>query len=280
MSNNIQESELIINSDGSIYHLQLTPDEIADLIITVGDPDRVEMVSKYFDSIEVKKAHREFVTHTGFIGKKRLSVISTGIGTDNIDIVMNELDALVNIDFESRLPKAENKSLKIVRVGTSGSLRKEIPVDAFVASAAGLGLDSLMHYYKIDDSSKLDNLDLTLPFLPYYFEAGSELLNLFPDFTKGITATCPGFYAPQGRSLRLEAVDKNLLDKLRNIKINGVQVSNFEMETAGIYGLSQLMGHQALSLNAILANRETGVFSSKATETVDKLIQKALEVLV
>ncbi|MEX2588659.1 MAG: nucleoside phosphorylase, partial [Chitinophagales bacterium] len=266
MNNSIKDSELILNPDGSIYHLQLRPEEIADLIFTVGDPDRVEMLSKYFDRIEFKKAHREFVTHTGYIGTKRMSVISTGIGTDNIDIVLNELDALANIDFDTKTIKTDFQQLKIIRIGTSGSLHRSIPVDTFVASAAGLGLDSLMHYYQIDKKNKPD-IGVELPILPYFFEADQNLLNKFSGMHSGITATCPGFYAPQGRSLRLKAKDAQILDKLRSVKINEMAVTNFEMETAGIYGLAHLMGHKALSLNAILANREAGTFSKNPQAT-------------
>lgn len=279
MPNKIQESELIINPDGSIYHLHLRPEEIADLIITVGDQDRVANVSKHFDRIEHKKQHREFVTHTGFIGNKRLSVISTGIGTDNIDIVLNELDALFNVDFETREIKAKKKQLKILRIGTSGSLQASIPVDSFLASAAALGFDSLMHFYKIKAENKLD-LDLDLPLLPYYFKADNSLLELFPNMQKGITATCPGFYAPQSREIRLSPSKRDFLEQLKTVQIDGLSISNFEMETAGIYGLGNLLGHKTLSLNAILANRANGSFSKNPGKTVEQLIQLALESLL
>lgn len=276
MTQHINNSELIINPDGSIYHLQLKPEEISDLIFTVGDPDRVEMLSKYFDRIEYKKQHREFITHTGFIGKTRITVISTGIGTDNIDIVLNELDALANIDFGSKTVKKHFKQLKIIRIGTSGSLHENIPVDSFVASAAGLGMDNLLHFYKVDSKHK-PNLGIELPVKPYFFKSDKDLLKLFDKLDNGITATCPGFYAPQGRMVRLQITDDQILYKLRLFEYNNLKVTNFEMETAALYGLAHLMGHKALSLNAILANRESGTFSSNPKKTVEALIQFALE---
>jgi uridine phosphorylase len=288
MTNRIAESELIINARGSIYHLDVRPDELASDIITVGDPDRVEQVSQHFDSVEVKRNHREFVTHTGYIGKKRLSVISTGIGTDNIDIVLNELDALVNINFETRTINPQLKQLNIVRIGTSGSLQKAIPIDSFLASTHGLGIDSLLNFYQTTPNKT--EQDMLAAFItqtklstqvsaPYISPCSQSLLQHFPDFHQGITVTCPGFYGPQGRVLRLGLSNPGFIESLTHFKFDGHTISNFEMETAGIYGLGKLLGHQVLSLNAIMANRITGEFSKDSKKTIDSLIIKTLEIL-
>lgn len=281
-------SELILNPDGSIYHLNLLPEQIADTVITVGDPDRVHEISKYFDTIEHKVQKREFVTHTGTFRGKRLSVISTGIGTDNIDIVLNELDALVNIDLKNRVEKTTLTSLNIIRIGTSGAMQQDIPVDQFLVSQFGIGLDGLMHYYDtqnnaeehmtflhfMEDVSKKTNF----PIRPYIASAGENLVEkLAYDFNKGITITCPGFYAPQGRILRGNISVNNLLENLSQFSYKDLRCTNFEMETAGIYGLANLLGHQAISFNAILANRITNEFSQKPKETVQSLIELVLE---
>jgi len=281
-------SELILNPDGSIYHLNLLPEQIADTVITVGDPDRVHEISKYFDTIEHKVQKREFVTHTGTFRGKRLSVISTGIGTDNIDIVLNELDALVNIDLKNRVEKTTLTSLNIIRIGTSGAMQQDIPVDQFLISQFGIGLDGLMHYYDtqnnaeehmtflhfMEDVSKKTNF----PIRPYIASAGENLVEkLAYDFNKGITITCPGFYAPQGRILRGNISVNNLLENLSQFSYKDLRCTNFEMETAGIYGLANLLGHQAISFNAILANRITNEFSQKPKETVQSLIELVLE---
>ncbi len=285
----IAESELIINNRGAIYHLDVRPEELATTIILVGDPDRVKKVSAHFDRIEHQAQHREFITHTGYIGNQRLSVTSTGIGPDNIDIALNELDALVNIDFETREIKEELTSLNIVRFGTSGSLQADIPVDSFVASTHGLGLDNLLNYYaytKTDEENELTHafvgqtgLDtsITIP----YISAGSEtLLNKFPNsFYKGITVTCPGFYGPQGRVLRLPLKSPGLINKLTDFNFNGQRITNFEMETSAIFGLGKLMGHQCMSINAIVANRVVQEFSKDGNAAVEKLIVAGLEVL-
>ena len=257
----ISESDLIINPDGSIYHLNLLPEDIADTIITVGDQDRVAEVSKHFDSIELKKGKREFITHTGYLGKKRISVISTGIGTDNIDIVFNELDALVNINFETRTVNKELKSLNIIRVGTSGSIREDIEVGSILASSYGLGLDALMSYYEqdlsIEDTYLLQQIKAHLPVLksePYLTPASSLLLKQIAfDMSQGITATAPGFYAPQGRQVRAKLSVSNLIEKLSSFETKNQRITNLEMETAGIYALASALGHQALSINAILS---------------------------
>lgn len=285
----IAESELIINSRGAIYHLDLRPEELAPTIITVGDPGRVEAVSKHFDNVEYRCDHREFVTHTGYVGKKRLSVVSTGIGTDNIDIVLNELDALVNIDLETRMVKPELQHLNIIRIGTSGSLQADVPVDGFVASSHGLGIDNLLNFYRHDhneEEKQLLHSFITQTQLhsgisyPYLTGAGSSLLKHFVNgFHQGITVTCPGFYGPQGRILRLGLSNPSLINRLTEFSFGQHRITNFEMETAGIYGLGKLLGHQCLSLSAIVANRITKQFSQDSGKTVESLITKALEII-
>ncbi len=285
----IAESELIITGRGAIYHLDLRPEELADTVIVVGDPDRVKKVSKHFDSIEHQLQHREFITHTGYIGKKRLSVMSTGIGPDNIDIAINELDALANIDFNTREIKNEFKKLHIIRFGTSGSLQADIPVDSFVASTHGLGFDNLLNFYAYDATVgetemaaafvQQTGLDTSIT-MPYAFSGGQELISKFGDgFYKGITVTCPGFYGPQGRILRLGLRSPGLINKLTDFRFNNHRITNFEMETSAIYGLGKLLGHECLSVNAIVANRVVQEFSKDSNAAVEKLIKTALEAL-
>jgi uridine phosphorylase len=286
----IAESELILNKRGAIYHLDLRPEELASTIITVGDPDRVAVVSKHFDSIEFKSKHREFVSHTGFLGKKRITVISTGIGTDNIDIVLNELDALVNIDFEERKIKERLQMLDIIRIGTSGSLQEDIPVDSFVASTHGLGIDNLLNFYRHvqhEAEQLLIQSFVTQTQLhhrlsqPYVSAASASLIKYFVDgFHQGITVTCPGFYGPQGRILRLGLSHPDLINRLTQFRFGQHRVTNFEMETAGIYGLSKLFGHHCLSLNVIVANRISKEFSRNAEAAIEQLIAGVLEKLV
>jgi uridine phosphorylase len=287
--NKIEESELIINERGAIYHLNVRPEEIATTVITVGDPNRVKEVSKYFDNIEHKHQHREFITHTGVIGKRRISVVSTGIGPDNIDIVMNELDALVNIDLESRTIKKELTSLTIIRLGTSGSLQADIPVDSFVASTYGLGIDNLLNYYQhsYNDEEKLliqqfvaqTQIDASFSY-PYIATASASVLKYFVSgFHHGITVTCPGFYGPQGRVLRLGLANPKLIDKLTEFSYGNFRVTNFEMETSAIYGLGKLLGHHCLSLNTIVDNRINKTFTKDSYASVDNLIRKALEII-
>lgn len=284
----IAESELIINSRGAVYHLDLCPEELAGTIITVGDPDRVERVSKYFDKVEVKRQHREFVSHTGYLGKKRITVVSTGIGPDNIDIVLNELDALVNIDFGTRLVKSHSTTLNIIRVGTSGSLQTGIPVDSLVASTHGLGLDNLLNYYRMEHNDQENQLlqsfvthtQLQNQIYPYISMAGSFLLKHFVEgFHQGITVTCPGFYGPQGRVLRLGLRYPQLIDRLTAFRFGQYQISNFEMETAAIYGLGKLLGHHCLSLSAIVANRIAREFTKDGDALMERLIKKTLEII-
>lgn len=285
----IQASELILNPDGSVYHLNLKPEHIAQDIIFVGDQNRVEKISSQFDTIEFSFQKREFKTHTGTLNGKRISVISTGIGPDNIDIVMNELDALVNIDLKTRLPKTTLTSLNIVRIGTSGSLQAAIPVDSFVMSKYGLGLDNMLRSYLVDDisNSKMEDSFINHTHWdsrkgrPYVISCSEKLEQLIESdkIHKGITATAGGFYGPQGRVLRLGIQDKNLNSKMDNFQFEGNRITNLEMETAAIYGLSKLLGHQALSLNAIIANRATGTFSEDPYKAVDELIKYTLEKL-
>ncbi len=284
--NPIAASELILNSRGAVYHLDLRPEELAPTVITVGDPDRVKAVSRYFDRIEFTCQHREFITHTGFVGSKRITVLSSGIGPDNIDIVLNELDALVNIDLATRRPKEKLSSLQIIRLGTSGSLQADIPVNSFVASTHGLGIDNLLHFYRLNQNEE-ESL-LIQSFLaqtqlqhqtgqPYISAASGSLLKHFTtNFYKGITVTCPGFYGPQGRVLRLGLNNPSLINRLTDFKYGAHRITNFEMETAAIYGLSRLMGHQCLALNVIVANRMTQTFSDDAPLHIDRLIQQFL----
>jgi len=285
----IAESELIINPRGAIYHLDLKPDELAGHVITVGDPDRVKEISKYFDKVEVQRQHREFITHTGYIGSKRISVVSTGIGPDNIDIVLNELDALANIDFETRTVNDELKQLNIIRIGTSGSLQGDVPVDSFVASTHGLGMDNLMNFYLYENNEEEKQLIhsfLTQTQLhngfgnPYIAAASMHLLKYFvDDYHQGITVTCPGFYGPQGRILRLGISNPQLIDSLTSFQFGKYRITNFEMETSAIYGLSKMLHHNCLSLNAIIANRIHKNFSGDAASLIDKLIKKSLKII-
>jgi uridine phosphorylase len=285
----IAESELIINSRGAVYHLDVAPGELAETIITVGDPDRVKEVSQHFDKIEYTSRHREFITHTGYIGEKRISVVSTGIGPDNIDIVINELDALVNIDFESRKVKPQLTRLTIIRLGTSGALQQDIPVDSIVASTHGLGIDNLLNYYKHDNND--EEMQIIQQFVahtqignafsqPYISTAGSGILKHFVSgFHHGITITCPGFYGPQGRVLRLGLSNPDLIDRLTEFRFGQHRITNFEMETSAIYGLGRLLGHQCLSLSTIVANRIKKEFSKDGNAAVQKMIVKALGII-
>jgi len=281
----ISESDLILNPDGSIYHLNLLPEDIADTVITVGDPDRVAEVSKRFDSIELKKGKREFITHTGYLGKNRITVLSTGIGTDNIDIVLNELDALVNIDLKSRTPRTELKSLNIIRIGTSGTLQEDIPVDSILVSKFGLGLDALMNYYlhKVsgDEHMLLDGIKSHFHHIkginPYITSADETLVKKYAqDLPYGITITAPGFYAPQGREVRAQNAIPNLIELLKTFRSGNYRITNLEMETAGIYALSKALGHKALSVNAILASRVRFEFSKDPQKIITKTIEHVL----
>ena len=285
----IAESEMILNARGAIYHLNLLPHEIGSTVFLVGDPDRVKEVSKHFDKIEYKGEYREFITHTGLIGKKKLTVLSTGIGTDNIDIAINELDALVNIDLTTREIKPALTSLNLIRIGTSGALQPEIPVDNFIASTHGLGIDNLLNFYRLeqnDEEKQLLHSFVTSTQMhsqigyPYIAGASGSLIKHFvKDFYQGITVTCPGFYGPQGRVLRLGISNPELINRLTQFRFGQHRITNFEMETSAIYGLSKLLGHNCLSLNAVIANRVRKEFSKDGKAAVESLILKVLEIV-
>lgn len=285
----IPESELIINPDGSIYHLQLRPEQIADTIITVGDPDRVSDVSRSFDSVQHRVQHREFVTHTGYLNNKRITVISTGIGTDNVDIVLNELDALVNIDFATRTIKPVHTSLQIIRLGTSGSVDESLPVDSYVVSENAIGMDGLMNFYDMPNSiQETVYLEAFTNYMkahfkevkPYFASASPELLARFePHFRVGTTLTATGFYAPQGRMLRAQKSFDNFIPLINAFRHKHYRITNLEMETAGIFGLGKMLGHHCIGVSAILANRIQGQFSKQPQKTVQKLIEQVLEIV-
>jgi len=281
----IAETELILTPENKIYHLNLSKDEIADDIILVGDPDRVSVVSNKFDHIEHKIQNREFVTHTGILNGKKISAIATGIGPDNIDIVVNELDALVNIDFKTRTVNKNKKTLNLIRLGTSGALQQDIEVDSFLVSSFGLGFDNIAHFYESEEiiekemSSKYkqhanwpENLST-----PYIVKASGNLLSLFPDIKKGITATAPGFYGPQGRTLRLNPNITNLHEKMESFNYKGNRITNFEMETSALYYLGQSLGHNTLTICAIIANRLTKEYSKDYKKSVEKMVDLVLK---
>lgn len=284
--NKYATSELVLNDDNSIYHLNLHPHQIARDIIVVGDPGRVEIISNYFDSIEYKVSNREIVTHTGTLNGKPLTVMSTGMGTDNIDIVLNELDALVNIDLENRSLKDSHTSLNIIRLGTSGALQEDVPVDSFIISEYGLGLDGLMNYYDFNQTDK--ELQLLEEFYtqtnysekfaqPYFVKGSVELFNKLKDgCASGITATAGGFYGPQGRVLRIPLKETQINEKLRDFKSENLRITNFEMETSALYGLSRALGHNACTICAIIANRFLGTGSENYKLAVQKLIEQTL----
>lgn len=280
----ISETDLILNPDGSVYHLHLLPQHIADTIIAVGDPDRVQAVSRYFDSVEFEISRREFVTHVGKYKGKKMTVISTGIGTDNIEIFFNEIDALVNIDLKKRRPKSRKKKLKIIRIGTSGSLQEDVPLGAHLATEYAIGLDNLMNFYKLPmrevetDVAKNLQKKAGLPFLPYVVK-GSDLLRkqIGFDMIVGNTITCPGFYAPQGRVLRVPIRFPRLIETLNVYRKGTFRLTNFEMETSAYYAMARLLGHEALSTNAIIANRIKRRFSGDPHQAVNNLIKKVLD---
>ena len=286
--NSIAASELIINDRGAIYHVNCRPEEIANTIITVGDPDRISSITQHFDRIELKKGKREFLTQTGYIGSKRITVVSTGIGTDNIDIVLNELDALVNIDFESREVKPQLTGLDIIRIGTSGAIQEDLPMGTILASSFGLGLDTLMNYYvhevpaaeqELFEQIKA-HLSDAVSVHPYLTAADPYLLgHIGEDMEKGITVTAPGFYAPQGRIVRAQNSVPDLIQKLNTFRHGSYRLTNLEMETAGIYALAKILGHRALSVNAILASRVNFQFSTEPNKIVDRAIQLVLQQL-
>ncbi len=290
MSIHYPPSELIVNPDGSIYHLNLRPDDIGDFIITVGDQNRVPMVSKHFDRLEVKREKREFITHTGYLGKRRISVISTGIGPDNIDIVINELDALANIDLAQRVALEKHRTLTFMRLGTTGGLSRVTPVDSIICSAFGLGFDNLLNFYDwqpnaaeeqmtADWHSFVEQHQYNLPMTPYSVQGTTDLLqHMSAGHHQGITITAPGFYAPQGRQLRAKSrLSPSDMDAVRTFRSNDHAITNLEMETSAIYGLCRILGHRALSCNVVLANREANTFSSAPKAAVENLIVQMLD---
>lgn len=282
----ISETDLILNDDGSVYHLSLLPRHISDTIVAVGDPSRVYQVSQYFDDVDFEMNKREFITHVGKFKGKRITVISTGIGTDNVELFLTELDALVNIDLKTREPKPRKKKLKIIRIGTSGALQEDIPLGSHLVSEYAVGFDNLMGFYNL----KMDNFETTiaddiqekvkLPVKPYVVR-GSELLQrqIGFDMITGNTATTPGFYAPQGREIRVPIRFPRLLEELNyyHNKTSEFWLTNFEMETAGYYAMGRLLGHEIISVNAIIANRIRNKFSKDPQKVVDSLIKKVLE---
>jgi uridine phosphorylase len=283
--NKLRDTELIITNSGRIYHLNLKKEEIADDIILVGDPNRVEQISNKFEKIDFKITHREFVTHTGYYNNKKISVISSGIGTDNIDIVINELDALANINFETRQINKIKKSLNIIRLGTSGGLNKKIDVDSFLVSEYAIGLDGLAHFYKNNDilDQKLSKMFFNKTnwsknhASPYSVKASDKLLNKFNNFNKGITLTATGFYGPQCRNMRLKSSISDLENLIESIEYQGLNITNFEMETSALYFLGRSLGHNTLTICAILANRISKKYSSNPIDTIDVLINEVLK---
>lgn len=285
----IAESELIINQRGAVYHLDMKAEDLAQDVIIVGDPARVEKVSKHFDSIEFTNQHREIVSHTGWLGKKRITVLSTGMGTDNIDIVMNELDALVNIDFSTRMIKEKLSTLNIIRIGTAGGLQPDIPVDSFVVSTHGLGIDNLLNFYRHEHNDEENQLlqsfithtqmEMQMAHPSICGGSPSLMKHFGKDFHHGITVTCPGFYGPQGRILRLGLKNPNLVNRLTEFRFGQHRIANFEMETSAIYGLGKMLGHHCLSLSLIVANRVKQEFSKNADMAMEQLITKVLTVI-
>jgi len=286
----MKHTELITNADGSIFHLHLHPEDIADNIIIVGDPDRVEMIGEMLDSIRVRKSNREFHTITGNYGNLEVTVISSGIGTDNIDIVLNELDALANINLQTGEIKDDLRSLTFVRIGTSGALQEDMPVGSVAVSAKAIGFDGLLHFYQgydwCIDTGFADALAEQLEWpdtlsYPYVIDADPDLLEKFPasEFLRGNTISAPGFYGPQGRRLRIDPFDTEINDKITSFRYRGLKVTNYEMESSAIYGLSKLLNHRALTLCIIIANRVTGEFLTDYKPAVKNLVKKVLETL-
>ena len=277
----IPESELILHPDGSVFHLRLLPKQLGDIVFTVGDPDRVANVSRHLDKVDFKLQNREFITHTGWKNGHHVSVISTGMGTDNIEILMTELDALVNVDLQTRQVKEKKTSLQIIRIGTSGSLQEDIPTGTLLASEIALGMDTLMAYYPElsgpQNFGQAIQAELGLSFRPYQAAASTKLLGMLDaSIPRGITLTCPGFYAPQGREVRLKPRFDQLIERLAAVRVEGRYLTNFEMETAGYYAMGELLGHDVLSLNAILVNRPLKKFAADGEKTVERAIQTAL----
>jgi uridine phosphorylase len=286
----IPESELILNPDGSVYHLRLKPENLAPTVIVVGDPGRVKEISKHFDRIEFTAQNREIFTHTGYLGSKRFTVLSTGMGTDNLDIVINELDAVVNIDLEKREPRMDHSSLNIIRLGTAGALQADIAPGDFVVSSYGIGLDGLLYFYK--DSQRVMNADLSGAFirhtswdenLPgvYAVPCSGKLQTILGEgLASGITLTAPGFYGPQGRELRLPLAHPDLNKLIETFEYDGQRISNFEMETSALYGLGKMLGHQTLTICTIVANRVARTYAKDYHSDVERLIRLVLDRIV
>ncbi len=284
----MKEAELVLNSAGAVYHLNLFPGDVAETVFLVGDPGRAKLISEHFDSIELSKSNREINTFTGYYKDKRITVLSTGMGTDNIEIVVNELDALFNIDFKTRLPKEDKTSLNLIRIGTSGALQADIPVDqSYIVSAYALGLDGLAWFY--EDGPFVIEKELTEDFIntmkwdkdlpkPYAIKGSEYLINkLSGDWRKGITLTAPGFYAPQGRELRLKVKDNTIIDRASQFGFDNYKVTNFEMETSALYSLSAMLGHEAMTVCDIIANRISDNFNPNYKASMENLIQEMLE---
>ncbi len=282
-----KESELIINPDGSVYHIKLRPEEIADTVLLVGDQGRVKSISKYFDTIEHQSQNREFMAHTGSYKGRRITALSTGIGTDNIDIVVNELDAAVNIDLKTRALKDDRRRLKLIRLGTSGAIQPDIDVDTFVASGYGLGFDGLLHFYKYDPGIVEKDMvkafvehtgwDSKLPY-PYIVKNSGDLLETVAyGMTRGVTATASGFFGPQGRQLRIPLAYPRLNNDIESFEFENKRIINFEMETSALYALGKILGHETLTICAVIANRPKKKHSTDYKKTVDKLIHTVLE---
>lgn len=284
MPHTYSDTDLILNPDGSVYHLSLRPKDISDKIIVVGDPGRVHRVSRHFDSVDFEMNKREFITHTGKFNGKRISVISSGMGTDNVEILMTELDALFNIDLVKRTPKSRKKKIQIIRIGTSGTIRDDIKIGSHLAAEYAIGLDTILQFYQYklkglekQIAGKLQE-DLNLSYTPYCFKGSPALLEKFKDCTiTGNTVTCPGFYAPQGREIRMPIMSKDIIEKMQYFNEEGVWLTNLEMETAGYYAFGKLLGHEVLSLNAIMANRIKGQFTKNPNRVIDGLIKKVLD---
>ena len=281
-------TDLIINPDGSSYHLNLRPDQIPDMLILVGDPERVPKVSQFFDEVTEIVHKREFVTHLGILKGKRIAVLSSGIGADNVEIVMNELDALVNIDFQTRLEKEVKSSLNLIRIGTSGSIQAHIPVDSILISKAAIGFDNLAQFYGFESAQSIsaDSLEqwtqaIDYPLPLYAAKASANLLEKFKPLNafEGITLTAPGFYAPQGRTIRMNSIRPDFLQKVASAKLEGQEITNIEMETAAYYAFAGAMGHEMISLNALLANRITNEFSKDPEGQIMSLIEKAIALI-
>lgn len=283
----IKNTDLLINTDGSIYHLSLRPDQVADTIIVVGDPDRVQDVSFYFDRVDTIVRNREFISHTGRLKRRRITVLSTGIGTDNIDIVINELDALVNIDLNTREIKPAHKALDIIRIGTSGAIQPDIPVGSFAIATYGMGLDNLLYYYLLPENTTdrerekafIESTGWNDHFLhPYFIKGSEELIQKFEGgMVKGITATAPGFYGPQGRILRIGLADPDMMARIQSFSYMGDRIINFEMETAALYALGNLLGHHVVTVCAMVANRATNEYCVNHKPVIKKLIELVLE---